>query len=424
MKIINIVSMFLLICLTGACEKEKQFSAPIHKDVYYVATNGNDSNLGTYEQPWATWQKAFTNAGPGDTIYIRGGVYYADNNDEYGAYIENVKGDKLNPVCIFNYPGEVPILDCSKINTTSPKKGILLYNCAYYHLKGLIITGVSQNSTNSEVMGFAFEKGGPYTVEQCISHGNQGAGFEGYDLDSIYLIKCDSFDNFDRFTSDYSGGQADGFVFCFASKKSYTYYSECRSWFNSDDGYDCWQNEGVVVFDRCWAFNNGRADGDGGGFKLGRTDGVPMSKPQRILKNCMAFGNRFIGFNQNNGNIGMVFYNNIAFDNDHTGFAIGQYKNEIIVRNNISYKDGTVGEFLLSNNDHNSWNTSLGVTVTDADFISIDSTGVSGKRQSDGSLPVLNFLKLTKGSDLINVGINVGLPYKGLAPDLGPFEKE
>jgi hypothetical protein len=418
------LNLFFIICLVGVCEKDKQFSAPLYNDVFYVSPNGDDNYSGSFDYPWATWQKAFTKAGPGDTVYIRGGIYYADLKDEYGAFVANVKGNKSNPVCIFNYPGEVPVLDCSRINSTSPKKGISLYNCAFYHLKGLTVTGVSQNSTNSEVIGFAFEKGGPYTIELCVSHGNNGAGFEGYDLDSIFLIKCDSYDNYDRFTKDYSGGQADGFVFCFASNHSYTYYSECRSWFNSDDGFDCWTNEGVVVFDRCWAFNNGRGEGDGCGFKLGRTNGKPMLKPQRILKNCMAFGNRFIGFNQNDGNVSMAFYNNIAFDNDKTGFSIGQFNNPIIVRNNISYKNGSIGYFLSYNNDHNSWNPSLGVTVTDNDFISVDSIGVSGMRQSEGSLPILNFLKLIKGSDLINAGVDVGLPYRGMMPDLGPFEKE
>ena len=37
-------------------------------------------------------------------------------------------------------------------------------------------------------------------------------------------------------------------------------------------------------------------------------------------------------------------------------------------------------------------------------------------------MPDLNFLKLTSGSDLINTGTNIGLPFVGNAPDLGFFE--
>jgi hypothetical protein len=45
-------------------------------------------------------------------------------------------------------------------------------------------------------------------------------------------------------------------------------------------------------------------------------------------------------------------------------------------------------------------------------------------RQPDGSLPVLSFLHLAGGSDLIDVGTDVGLPFLGSAPDLGAFERQ
>jgi len=47
---------------------------------------------------------------------------------------------------------------------------------------------------------------------------------------------------------------------------------------------------------------------------------------------------------------------------------------------------------------------------------------VNGERQSDGSLPVSNYLKLASGSKFIDAGVNVGIPYGGNAPDLGAFE--
>ena len=38
---------------------------------YYVAPNGNDSNLGTQAAPFRSIQKAAKLAGPGTTIYLR-----------------------------------------------------------------------------------------------------------------------------------------------------------------------------------------------------------------------------------------------------------------------------------------------------------------------------------------------------------------
>jgi hypothetical protein len=60
-------------------------------------------------------------------------------------------------------------------------------------------------------------------------------------------------------------------------------------------------------------------------------------------------------------------------------------------------------------------------TTTAADFVSLDTTGVRAPRKPDGSLPDITYMHLTPGSDLINNGTNVGLPFND-APDLGAFE--
>ena len=76
---------------------------------YYVATNGDDNGQGTFYSPWATWQKAFVWAKAGDTVYIRGGIYYV--TDEVGGCDLTTSGTQENYINIFNYPGETPVLD-------------------------------------------------------------------------------------------------------------------------------------------------------------------------------------------------------------------------------------------------------------------------------------------------------------------------
>jgi hypothetical protein len=61
-------------------------------------------------------------------------------------------------------------------------------------------------------------------------------------------------------------------------------------------------------------------------------------------------------------------------------------------------------------NKNNSWNLTL--TVDSSDFGSLDYSGAAGPRNVDGSLPTINFLKLAAGSDLIDKGVNVGIPYQ------------
>ena len=43
-------------------------STPIFAKVYFVATNGNDTNIGTKDQPFATVQKAQMLVNAGDTV--------------------------------------------------------------------------------------------------------------------------------------------------------------------------------------------------------------------------------------------------------------------------------------------------------------------------------------------------------------------
>ena len=69
--------------------------------------------------------------------------------------------------------------------------------------------------------------------------------------------------------------------------------------------------------------------------------------------------------------------------------------------------------------DHNSWN---GFTVTDEDFLSLDTTVILAPRNGNSELPESPFLHLAEGSKLIDAGIDVHLVYNGDAPDIGCYE--
>ena len=54
--------------------------------------------------------------------------------------------------------------------------------------------------------------------------------------------------------------------------------------------------------------------------------------------------------------------------------------------------------------------------------MSIESSGALGPRAADGSMPAVDFLKLVAGSQMIDKGTSVDLPFAGAAPDLGAYE--
>lgn len=407
---------------------------PLYASTYYVATTGNDSNPGTIERPFATWQKGFNVAVAGDIVYIRGGTYYPrgvnGRNTYSGVFVSGKNGTSSNPINIWAYPGETPVLDCSNITQTGSRMGIYLYDADYWYLKGLSITRVQQHSSGSYTSnGIRIYNSNHNKLELIKSYSNGGSGIAVvYESEGNYILNCDSYYNYDRYNS---GDNADGIEISFIVERSgnerVNTIRGCRAWDNSDDGFDHYKCEGSLIIDRCWTWHNGVVPGtdtpigDGNGFKLGGTFGTTESTFQRTLTNCIAFNHRQNGFSQQSAKVKMIFYNNTSYKNGGYGYEFVDYNMADIIRNNISFSDNASTCYRSNQtSDHNSWQN--GLSVTRDDFVSLDATQLMKPRKSDGSLPDITFLNLASGSDLINKGVNVGLTFNGSAPDLGAFE--
>jgi len=96
-----ILFYFLLVILFNANAAE-----------YYVATNGNDGNSGTFEAPFQTMQKAVDVMKAGDTCYIRGGRYYET------VVKKNFYGKAEKPLVFRAWQDEQVILDGSETIST------------------------------------------------------------------------------------------------------------------------------------------------------------------------------------------------------------------------------------------------------------------------------------------------------------------
>ena len=191
-------------------------------------------------------------------------------------------------------------------------------------------------------------------------------------------------------------------------------------------------SNGRYKFENCWSFWNGYIPdtfseaGNGLGFKLGGKTAPATTDILRYLYNSISFQNRTAGFDaQPDGSdlyFSTLYYNCSAYANGHYGFVCDWYSEADILKNCTSFLNGTK-DFLYNSStifSNNSWNS--GISITNADFISINTAGVDGVRETDGSLPKLDFLHLAAGSDLIDAGIDVGLPFYGTAPDIGYSE--
>jgi uncharacterized protein YjdB len=399
---------------------------------YYVAPKGgSDSNAGTnINYPWATWDKAISTANAGDTVYFRGGVYYAVQGSPASCTPpgDGHNGTRVKPIHYFNYPGETPILDGK--NLTSNSTGIYFKSASNIHLKGLTVRNFQQKTDATFTPGFYLNACNNITIEQCVAN-NMSRGYWVMNCDTVYLLNCDAYNCCDSLGSGgYYGGAGDGFLVWdspnYASDSiDYVLLRGCRAWHCSDDGFDL-EIEGYVEADSCWAWNQGYLMGDGNGFKYGYKWNSSAMLSRKFV-NCLSAYNKVNGFDENTREsqcITLNVFNCTAYHNGGISYCtydacLSPKTNTY--KNNVEYSNGrgmpqVTGRLVAS---YNSWQTPPGVTLTNADFISLDSTGISGARQNNGSLPKIDFLKLTGTSDLINAGVNVGLPYYGSAPDLG-----
>ncbi|MDQ3565560.1 MAG: right-handed parallel beta-helix repeat-containing protein [Pseudomonadota bacterium] len=380
----------------------------VNAKTYYVAPNGSNSSAGTQAQPFATLQKAHDVAVASDTIYLRGGTYFPSAQTKITR-----SGSRGNYIKVWAYPGEAPVIDAINHTSGSAPYMIRMTNASWWHIKGLelkngAIGGIhAVGSSNNNV----FENNNIHHYGRLLAGGGSGAiAIYGTSANNT-VLNNDAHDNDDALGS---GGAADGILL--VTTGSGNVVRGNRVWRNSDDGIDMW-NSAPALIENNWSWENGyKGDaltprGNGNGFKLG---GNAAGDGGHTLKNNVAWRNRTLGFHNNGGDLPLTVYNNTAWGNGEHNFL---FSKPSTFRNNISF--GVLGK-ITGSDTYNSW--TLGVNVSAADFSSLNYTIARGPRNADGSLPSSHFLRLVAGSNLIDRGVKVGIPYVGSAPDLGAFE--
>ncbi len=87
----------------------------------YVAPVGDDNSAkGRLEYPFASLEKACELVAAGDTVFIRGGIYYSEQRINH-----ETDGTAENPIVFMAFPGEEPFIDGTNINL--PNNGALLF---------------------------------------------------------------------------------------------------------------------------------------------------------------------------------------------------------------------------------------------------------------------------------------------------------
>ena len=406
---------------------------------YIAAVGGTSAGAGTLASP-CDITTALSKTAVGDTVYIRGGQYMYNSSLTFGKV-----GNSTAYINIWAFPNEIPVLDFRSQVYSSSNSGVKLSG-SYLFIKGITIQGAGDNGM--------FVTGSNNRIEKCIFRWNCDSGLQLKTGSSNQIINCDSYENFDYKTGGTAtpdfGGNADGFADKQYANAGTNSYTGCRSWFNSDDGWDHYEKIGNTTYDSCWCYANGPATydmtdhirfktdsatwfyqfkntsgryvisnyGNGNGFKLGGN----YTAHNSTLHHCVSVKNKVKGFDQNNNNGTMTVYNCTAYLNGtNYGFSNNSY-GTLVIKNCASLSTTSSNKFACKvvTQEYNSWNT--GFSCTAADFVSLDYTQFLYDRQSDGSLPEISLLHQVSTSGMIDKGLNLGYSYYSNAPDLGAFE--
>lgn len=442
------LSILLISILAFGCAAEGS-----SKNIF-VAPKAAAGADGSKEKPYSLADGLKKLAGK-DSLFLAGGRYMLSE----GIYVR-AAGTASQRTYIGPADGERPVLDFR--SQPHFKTGVSL-KADYIHIKGIDICYAGYKGLLNE--------GSYCLMENLDAYGNCDSGIQQKKGVGNVILNCDAHDNFDYETGTVDaadwGGNADGFADKQFSNSPGNTYIGCRSWNNSDDGWDFYERVGgtTVIKDCiCYAmgpqeydmrnhprrqtdkdfldqfegegititlknnkgqvkcslehfYNNGNANG----FKLGGN----YTKHDVTLLRCLAVGNNMKGFDQNNNQGVMKIYNATAYQNKYNYAFFSDKGYSLDIKNSVCLdgmqKNTFRGSMITS--DHYSWNE--GFSASAADFQNTDTTLIIAPRLADGSLPESLFLKLAPTSRLIDAGMPAdGIEYEGSAPDLGCYEHE
>ncbi len=419
--------------------------SPVYAANFYISPTGSDSNAGTKSKPFATLMAAQDAADTGDTVYIKGGTYALTTDDvstttSIRAIVNNITKDGISYIA---YGSSRPVFDFTDVTPEGLRVVGFMVSADDCTFEGFDVVGIQITVTGELTQSTAFRitDGNGNTFRNLSVHDGHAIGWYLTSGSNNLVENMDVYNN--QGIDSYSYGNIDGFgVHPSDPSQTGNVIRNSRAWFNSDDGFDFIGAQAVITVENNWSFYNGYDEdfvkrGDGNGFKAGgfgsNGSSTPSVIPEHVIKYNLAVGNRAAGFYANHHVGGQVWVGNTAIgnhsanynmlstldDNDTDVDGYGHY-----MRNNLGYDGKTevinLGDETENDIANNYFN--LDVTVDESDFVSLDESELTSERQSDGSLPEIEYAHLSASSDLIDIGLDIGDDFEGTAPDLGAFE--
>ncbi len=381
-------------------------SAIAHAADYYMAppsAGGAYGSAGTLEAPFRTLLQFNTAAQPGDTLYLRGGVYIASET------IFTASGQPGQPITIRNYPGEVPILDGNRSDPGAGTNGIVLEDGVYSGVDGpkhdLVFDGLVMRNWKRGAMYF-----GDVKAERAPTY---------ISCYNIVVKNC---------VVDYCGQLGIRFTHSDHVEIRNSIFSR-TGW---DRNYGSWssninfiENDGKdLKVTGCVAFHgvdvsDYHTDGNGmimdvHGWTAGQFD------PAGVVENCLFFANGGAGIAWTNSNHATIV-NNTLYDNGkepsyvhgHSGLVFWNASDSMVVRNNIIHQPGGNG---MRVGDHREFTNSI--------FEGNNITGQTGAVEPQFINAAAGDLRLAVHSPNRDTGLTTAVPSTSIGLDPRVFKSQ
>ncbi len=182
MKRVLKVLILILVSSMSLCGMVCVASANESGNTYYVSIDGNASGAGSLEDPWEISHALSNQSGtikPGDTIYIRGGVY--DTLVGEALFSVNLNGENGKCITIKPYQNERVVFDAHHVSTENVgyEKGfsingswLIIQDIFFTNSNGLRDGRIGANSINTGVNIFASNS----KLINCFIYNNNGVG--------------------------------------------------------------------------------------------------------------------------------------------------------------------------------------------------------------------------------------------------------
>ncbi len=368
------------------------FSFNLYATQKFTALNGSNTNPGTLAQPFLTIQFAINQAQPGDTIFIRQGIYFEK-------LFCAVSGSAAQKITLTNYPGEtvnvngnniaglslLEMNNCSNIEIN----GLTFENNYLQDAKGIYIIGQGQNIsiTNCIIKNIGWTNNAnadPYSVSPTgQAHGIIINGRTVIGLKNIAVTNC-TIKNIVTGNSEALtiAGNVDSF---FITKDSV--YETKNIGIVAAGNYTWAVNTGVSQalnkarhgqIKNCTVFNNRRInniDAPAGIYVDGGADIAILNNKAYENGNGISVGCENAGFDAAN----ITVANNIVFNNDNKGIVFGS--NAAIIQNcslfnNTVFKNAVVTPFNSEVGLQNNNNCTIAQNIIIPQNNSIDGIGI------------------------------------------------